>query len=86
MAGPTKRPTKNKNDYVGQYDGSDGRWMTRKKVDADGNTKTGMAPEASNPKEAFNYNDGFSAKSARKNEGSKGRKDFPFLKHTTKGK
>lgn len=81
-----KRYTKNKKDYVGPYDGSSGKWMTRKKVDAEGNMKEGMAPNASKPTEAFNYNDGFSKKSATKNEGSKGRKDFPFFKHTTKGK
>lgn len=81
-----KRPTKNKKDYVGPYDGSSGKWMTRKKVDADGVKEERMVPEASKPTEAFNYKDGYSKKSATKNEGSKGRKDFPFFKHSTKGK
>lgn len=81
-----KRPVKNKRDYVGPFDGSKGTWMSRKKVDADGNMKEGMVPSASKPTEAFEYNDGFSKKSATKNEGSKGRKDFPFFKHKTTGK
>lgn len=86
MAGPKKRPTKGKNDYVGPYDGSNGKWMTRKRVDKDGNLERKMAPEASKPTEAGDYHSGYSKKSATKNEGSKGRKDFPFFKHSTKGK
>lgn len=86
MSGPTKRPTRGKKDYVGQFDGSKGRWMSRKRVDADGELDHGMAPEVSNPKEAFDYHGGSSKKSRTKNEGSTGRKDFPFFKHKTKGK
>lgn len=84
--GPTKRPTKNKSDYNGPYDGSKGKWMTRKRVDADGEMDTRMAPEASKPTEAFNHHSGYSKKSSTKNEGSTGRKDFKFFKHSTKGK
>jgi hypothetical protein len=70
MAGPKVRNTKNtrKNDYVGTLDGSKGKWMTRKIIDADGNKRSIMAPVASKPQEATKYNRGYSNASARKNE------------------
>jgi hypothetical protein len=70
MAGPKTRNTKNttKKDYVGTYDGSKGKWTTRRVTDRDGNTRTLMAPVTSKPSEATKYNAGYSNASVRKNE------------------
>lgn len=72
MAGPKKRPvakaTATKKDYVGPFDGSRSKWMTRRIVDKEGNTRKTMAPQSSKPSEASNYNAGYSQKTAKKQE------------------
>jgi hypothetical protein len=58
---PANKP-KSKGDYVGVYDGSKDRWMTRKMTDKGGNSKTTMVPESSNPNESRDYFEGFDRK------------------------
>jgi hypothetical protein len=79
MAGPKVRNTKNtsKKDYVGAFDGSNGKWTTRRVTDKDGDTRTQMAPVASKPQEATKYNKGYSNASVRKNEAQSAPKRKP---------
>ena len=39
-------------EYVGPYDGSDDRWMSRGVTRSSGRLETGMVPETSRPSEA----------------------------------
>jgi hypothetical protein len=82
---PTKNPplakkTKASNkDYVGVYDGSKDRWMSRRKTDKGGNIKEGMAPESSRPSEANDYHEGFNRKRYDAKNKSKPKSKINFL-------
>jgi hypothetical protein len=54
-----KKATRFDKDYVGKYDGSKDKWMTRKVTDKGGNIKKSMAPVSSKPSEARQFHEGF---------------------------
>jgi hypothetical protein len=54
-----RKATRFDKDYVGKYDGSKDKWMTRKVTDKGGNIKKSMAPVSSKPKEAREFHEGF---------------------------
>ncbi len=46
-------------DYVGPYDGSKNKWMSRSITDKGGNRAQKMVPVSSKPTEARDYHEGF---------------------------
>jgi hypothetical protein len=76
----SKKVKKFSKDYVGKYDGSKAKWMTRRSIDKGGNVKTNMVPNSSKPTEANDYHEMFDRKKFDKSQKPTRLKDSVFPK------